>query len=64
MHEKLRAAVVDGTAVLESVFSLMQQRASLEASYSKSLLKLSQRPILCNGKRVIRQSTTSSISFR
>lgn len=49
MHEKLRAAVVDGTAILESVTSLMQARAALELSYSKSLQKLSQHPFAFNG---------------
>ena len=56
VHEKLRAAVVDGTAVLESVTSLMQARAALELSYSKSLQKLSQLPFAFNGAMVLRGS--------
>lgn len=54
VHEKLRAAVVDGTAVLESVTSLMQARAALELSYSKSLQKLSQLPFAFNGAMALR----------
>ena len=49
VHEKLRAAVVDGAAVLDSVHSLMQARAALELNYSKSLHKLSQHAFSFNG---------------
>ena len=50
VHEKLRAAVVDGAAVLDSVYSLMQARAQLEHNYSKSLQRLSQHPFAFNGE--------------
>lgn len=49
VHEKLRSAVVDGAAVLDSVYSLMQARAQLELSYSKSLQRLSQHTFSFNG---------------
>ena len=49
VHEKLRAAVVDGAAVLDSVMSLMTARVALETSYSKSLAKLAATGFTFNG---------------
>jgi hypothetical protein len=50
VHEKLRAAALDGAAVLDSVMSLMTARVALETSYSKSLAKLASTAFSFNGK--------------
>jgi hypothetical protein len=52
VHEKLRAAAVDGAAVLDSVVSLMTARAALEASYSKSLAKLAAQSFSFSEKTI------------